>query len=331
MVTELGELAQVGDESKQGGGGSAAGSRTALEAVRALPAWAVLVGSAVVFWVVGFLPWIVEGMHLNVSSAWARFDTILGPLVALPFNEYAIPELFVSCVIGGTAALAVSRLAAPEVVHPRLVAGCGAAIALFTSLGQTYFTIRPGLADTNEAKVLVGALFAAVLVSGAFGILVGAWAARGRGWLWLLGAATAAAFSGSWFADLISRSPALDPQWVPQLARWSPWISGILLGVVLAVFGLRPASRLMGWVFGVAIAWVAPSLQISVAYASADASQGTWNRARISEILDAGRDVFVQSLAPNAHVIGPYVAAVLVGVVGSVLLFTREKQPVSGS
>lgn len=300
-----------------------------VEVLRALPAWAVLVVAAVAFWVVGFLPWIVSGTHLEVSSAWARFDTILGPVVMLPFNEYAISELFVGCVIGGTAALAVSRLAAPEVAHPRLIASCGAAIALITSLGQTYFTVRPGLADTNEARVLVGALFAAVLGSGAFGIVVGAWAARGRGWLWLLGGATAAAFSGWWFADLISRRPDVAPQWVLTLGQWSPWISGILLGVVLAVFGLRPVSRLLGWVVGLAIAWVAPSLMISIAYASAYASQGTWNRGRVSEILDAGRDVFVQSLAPSAHVIGPDVVAVIVGVVGWVLLSSRGKQTVS--
>ena len=86
---------------------------------------------------------------------------------------------------------------------------------------------------------------------------------------------------------------------------------------------MRPASRLLGWAVGLAIAWVAPSLVTAAAYATAAASQGTWHRSRISEIVDAGRDVFVQSLSPSTHFIWPLVLAVVIGVAGSVQSFSQ--------
>lgn len=317
-MTQLGELTQVGGDSTVPYRAPSRNSR------HLLPAWAVLVASAVAFWVVGFLPWIVEGMHLQVSSAWPRFDTILGPVVALPFNEYAFTALFVSSVIGGTAALAVSRLAASDVAHPRLVASGGAAIALVTSLAQTFFTVRPALADTDEARLLVGALIVAVLGSGVFGILVGAGVARGRGWRWLLGGAVAASLVGLWFIDVIARNPAGDPGWVMRAAQWHPWISGIALGAVLAIFGFLPATRTVGWLVALAIAWVLPSALTAANYVTYYASRGPLRRSQITEVVDAGRDVFLQSLSPDNHHVGPLVLAVAVGAAGAVWRLNRS-------
>lgn len=284
---------------------------------RALPRWAVVLVGAVAFWVVGFLPWIVEGMHLETSSAWPWFPTLEGPLVAMPFGEYAFPTLFVGCVIGGTAALAVSRLAAPAVTRPRALAASGALLALVAALAQTVLTVRPALAPIDEARLLVGALVVAVLGSGAFGILVGAGVARGSGWPWVLGGATAASLSGSWFVDLIVRRPDLDPQWTTWVAQWHPWLSGALLGGVLAAFGLRPATRLVGWFAALGIAWVLPSVLTTLTYVAHDASRGPLRRSQVIEVADAGRDVFVQSLLPGNHLIWPLVLAVGIGVAGA--------------
>lgn len=119
-----------------------------VERWRVLPGWAVFLASAAGFWVVGFLPWIVAGMRLEVSSAWVRFDTREDPLVALPFTEYSVTTLFVSSVIGGCAALAVTRLAASSVRRPRLIGAAGAALAMVASLAQTLATVRPVMAQT---------------------------------------------------------------------------------------------------------------------------------------------------------------------------------------
>ena len=309
-MTELGELTHVGDDSTLG-------ETSERDRWRVLPGWAVLVASAVAFWVVGFLPWIVEGMHLEISSAWPRFDTIEGPLVALPFGEYAFPALFVSGVVGGTAALAVSRFAVPEVTHARVIAGVGAMLALVISLAQTLLTVRPAFVATDESRLLVGALVVAVLGSGLFGILLGAGVARGSGWPWLLGGATVASLSGSWLVDLIVRGPLVEPQWIARVAQWHPWVSGIALGVVLAVFGFRPATRMVGWLVALAIAWVLPSVLTAATYVVYYFSQGPMSSSHLNEVADAGRDVFVQSLLPSNHVIWPLVLAVVIGIVGA--------------
>ncbi|WP_040883839.1 hypothetical protein [Janibacter sp. HTCC2649] len=309
-------MTQVGNTSEAGQPGKS-GASVGADRWRVLPGWAVFVASGVAFWVVGYLPWIVEGMHVEVSSAWPRFDTLKGPVVGLPFGEYAFQALLVGGVIGGAAALAVSRLASPGVRFPRAIASTGAVIALVAALGQTLVTVRPALVDTDEARLLIGALILTSLGSGLLGVVVGAGVARAKGWPWLLGGAMVASLLGPWLVDVIARNPADDPQWLMRIARWHPWVGGIALGVVLAVFGYRPAARLVGWLVALAIAWVLPSALTAMSYVTYYGKQGTLSRDRILEVADAGRDVFVQSLQPSNHHIGPLVLAVVIGIAGA--------------
>lgn len=321
-MTNMGEMVDVGDTREME---DVETRVTELARWRVLPGWGVLLASAAAFWVVGFLPWIIEGMHLEVSSAWVRFDTLEGPLVALPFTEYSVTTLFISSVIGGCAALAVTRLAAPSVGHPRLLGAAGAALAVVASLAQTLATVRPVMAQTDEARLLVAVLVLTLIGSAVFGMVVGAGVARGRGWLWLLGGAVAASVAGSWLVDMIARDPGGTPDWVLRLAHWHPWVGALLLGGVLAVFGFRPASRGVGWLLALAIAWVVPSLLTAATFVTYYASQGTLTRSHLGEVIDSGRDVFVQSLSPGNHKIWPLAAAVVIGVAGATLIQSRRR------
>lgn len=300
---------------------------------RVLPAWGVLVAGAVAYWLVGHLPWIVEGMRLDVSPAWPDRETVEMPRVAMPFGEYQFQALLVQGVAGGTAALAVSRLAGSSVGRPRVLAAGGALAALVVALAQTLLTVRPALATaghvSDEARLLVAALVVAALGSGALGLLVGAGVAGGRGWPWLLGGATAASLSGSWLVDLVSRGPQADPAWLLRAAMWHPWVSGVLLGIVLAVFGFRPASRVVGWLPALAIAWLVPSVLTTVSYVTHSASRAPLGRSAALELADAGRDVFVQSLLPSHHAIGPLALSLVIGVAGSSLVRRSERNPQS--
>lgn len=284
---------------------------------RILPGWAVVLGATAALWVVGFLPWVVEGLRLPSSAAWPGIRTIEGPRVALPFGEQGVTTLLVSGVVGGTASLCVSLLAAPRVTRARVLAAAGGAMGLLAALAQTWATVRPGLARTDEATLLLAGLVAATVGSGVLGLLVGAGVARGRGWPWLLGGATAAAVAGSWLVDVVDRGPGSVPSWLGQVLQWHPWLTGALLGGVLAVFGREPVGRLIGWVVALAIAWVVPSVFTAVTYAVAYAGQGTLTSSHRTEVLDAGRDVFVQSLSPDGRSLGPLVLAVVLGLVGS--------------
>lgn len=134
-----------------------------------------------------------------------------------------------------------------------------------------------------------------------FGMIVGAGVARGQGWPWLLGGAVVASVAGSWLVDMIARDPGVTPDWVLRLAQWHPWVGGLLLGGVLAVFGFLPASRGVGWLLALAIAWIVPSLLTAATSVTYYASQGTLTRSHLGEVIDTGRDVFVQSLSPGNH------------------------------
>lgn len=294
---------------------------------RVLPGWALLVAAAAAYCGVGFLPWIAEGLHLTSSPAWPNTSTVEGPRVALPFGEDTFPSLLVSSVVGGTAALCVSRLAAPGVRRGRLLAAAGGAIGLLAALAQTYATVRPAMAQTDEARLLVAALVVSVLVFGAVGLVVGAGVARAGGWPWLLGGATVASLAGPWLVDLVDRRPGAAPAWLLQLLQWHPWVSAILLGGVLAVFGWTPATRVLGWGVALAIAWVLPSVLTAATYAVAYFSQGSLTRDHAWEVVDAGRDVFVQSLRPGGRSLLPLALAVVLGVVLCVVLRTAHAHP----
>lgn len=290
---------------------------------RVLPAWAVVVLSAVAFWIVGFLPWVTSGLHLDVSSAWPNHDTVDTPRVALPFGEYQFPALFVGGVIGGAAALGVSRLAGPGVARPRLLAAAGATLALAGALAQTLLTVSSALAAMAEARVLVVALVVAAVASAFFGVLVGAGVAGGRGWPWLLGGAMVASVLGLWVVDTVNPPSGSGQLLGDAVARVHPWISGLALAVVLAIFGWRPATRLLGWLVAVAIAWVTPVLLSLLAYVTYAVSRGPLRQNTFPDLLATVRRDFLHSLIPTSRVVGPLVLAVVIGAVLATSLRAR--------
>lgn len=290
---------------------------------KVLPAWAAFVTAGLAFWVVGFLPWIVSGMHLDQSSAWS-FYRIENPVVALPFGEYRFPHLLVGAVVGGGAALAVALLARPEVRRPRLLAAAGLVVTFAVALGQTLLVVRSGLEPRIEARALLVGLVVAAVGFALVGLVAGLLVASGRGWGWLLGGATIASVLGFWVGMMSeSLGPATGGA-VAGVARSAPWVTGAALGVVLAVFGLRPAARLVGWVLALAIAWLAQPAMNALVYGTNLGTRGSATGADLREAADAARDVFVQSLGLDAHPLGPYALALVVGGIGAVVLDQRR-------
>lgn len=288
-----------------------------------LPAWAVFVVAGLTFWLVGFLPWIVEGLHLDSSSAWPNFYTVDTPRVALPFGEYQFPALLSHGVIGGAVALGVARLANPTVTRPRLLAAAGAVVALAAALTQTLLTVTPGLASMFEARLLVLALAVATIASALLGILAGTAFAGRRGVAWLLAGALLASFTGPWFNDLVHRGPAVDQPWTELVARTHPWISGLTLGLVLGAYGARPARRLLGWVAAVVIAWAVPLGLSLLAYVTYAVTRGPLRQNVITDLARSLRGELEYWLTPNLRILGPLVLAVIIGAVLSAVRISR--------
>ncbi|KGN37784.1 hypothetical protein N803_12050 [Knoellia subterranea KCTC 19937] len=290
---------------------------------QALPGWAVFVLAGAAWWLVGFLPWIVEGLHVDSSSAWPNFYTVDTPRVALPFGEYQFPALLTSSIIGGVAALAVARLGAATVARPRLLAAGGAIVAMTVALGQTLLTVTPGLASMFEARLLVLALAVAAIASALLGVLVGAAFAGRRGVAWLLAGALLASFTGPWFTDLVHRGPAVDQPWTELVARTYPGISGVVLGLVLGAYGARPARRRLGWLSAVVIAWAIPVGLSLLAYVTYAVTRGPLRQSVITDLAHSLRGELHYWLTPTVRIVGPLVLAVVIGAVLSGMRVSR--------
>jgi hypothetical protein len=266
-------------------------------------------------WVVGALPWIVSGLRLPISDAWPSLPPGGTPRVALPFGEYAFQPLALVGVIGGAAAVAVSLLTRPGTRRPRLIAAGGGLLGLAVALVQTVAVVRGALGPRAEARLLVVALVAVALVAAVLGLLAGAGLVARRGWAWVLGAGLVAALVGPWVNDLVHRGPASDGSWTSFVTQWHMWLGGALLGLALAVAGLRTMGRLVVWIGALAILWVVPAALTALNYVTYYGTRQALGPGVVAEVLDAGRDVFVAALGPGVRTFGPVVLAALIGLV----------------
>src|SRR5690349_12010096 len=74
--------------------------------------------SVVIFWVIGFLPWVLAGFTLRVPEAHGSGEGLAGVRLAVPLVVGRLPELVASALLGGVLAGSVP-IAFPRV--PRLL------------------------------------------------------------------------------------------------------------------------------------------------------------------------------------------------------------------
>lgn len=244
--------------------------------------------------------------------------------MALPFGEYAFQALGTVGVIGGAAAVAVSLLAREGTPWPRLIAAAGGLLGLAVALAQTVHVVQGALAPRTEARMLVVALVLVALAGVALGLLAGGGLVRRKGWSWVLGAALVAALVGPWLLDLVHRGPASSNPLLSALDRWHPLLGGVLLGVALAACGLRSTGHLVGWVGALAILWMLPAALTALNYTTYYVTRVPLHSGAVAESLEAGGDVFVAALGPDARTLGPVVLAVFIGA--GVLLWRSRRR-----
>ncbi len=156
-------------------------------------------------WLIGALPWIVDGLLLPISSAWPSVTASDEVRVALPFGEYQLTGILVTTFIGGAVASPVARLASRRTA-PAWVGVLGALFGLGGALVHTLLVVLPLVADRAEAQMLATAL---ALLAGAgivLGLFVGAGLVRRMAWWSPLGGALLAAMLTSWIVDLLNQS-----------------------------------------------------------------------------------------------------------------------------
>ncbi|MDN5854629.1 MAG: hypothetical protein L0K86_17620 [Actinomycetia bacterium] len=225
---------------------------------RGVPAGIVVLVSAVVWWVVGFLPWIVTGLNGSESGIMPETEWT----AAVPLSAYGAGWLFNSGLIGGVCASAVWTLARPQTQPVWVMSLGGIGIAAVAALAQSGIAAASEL-DLGSRDYWVFVILATACIWGSFaGWVLGVLLALGSPWFGL-GLSVAVSVGLSWYGTLLAwyvdsmgggRASMESGGTAYELMRWQ-WVG--VFAVALFVIGARPVQRLLLWPVAVVVSWFA--------------------------------------------------------------------------
>jgi hypothetical protein len=289
---------------------------------RLLPPWALVPAAALAWWLVGFLPWIVESA---LSPAWST------PSAAVPSAGSSLGILVFGGLTGGLVA-GLLCLSAPPGCRWRASAFAlgGVALSLVVVIVLASRTVGDDGFD-GDPRVVAGLSAATVLASLA-GWFLGACSAFGRPGLgvalgvlstlapsWLLGIVGPVASAAS------GRSILFGPEW----ATATSWVGACLLAVALVTVGLQPPSRAVWWALVVLVAWFVAPVLTAAGYLEVYLRPGAGLPNSLPDALAATWQVFGQAALPVHRPVLPWVVAVVVAVVAALVLRRRPAGPVA--
>lgn len=202
--------------------------------------------SAVVFWVIGFLPWVLAGFALPPSLARGTAEGLAGVRLAVPLVVALLPQLVASALIGGVLSGMVP-IAFPRV--PRLlgVVLTGCVVLLETTvllvISRRALEQHASVQIGGDQRVIEGLVLAMVCAS-ALGLAVGLAATVRHGLVAIAGALVAAAVP-PWLAAF----PGIGPGLLPDLVAAAALLAGLLVSVHRTRLSalLWPLAFLVAW------------------------------------------------------------------------------------
>ncbi len=282
----------------------------------ALPAWALLPLAAAVWWVGGYLWWLLGGAAPGVSP---------GRGTSLPLDTSLLSGLVLGAAVGGIAAGLLGRLAARR--GPALAATAGGvALAVVVTLAQSSSAVRTGAPGSFASdSVVLTWLAAAVVGTAAAGWLLGSLSVLGRP---SAGPALGvlAGLAPSWVSSVLVR--VVGAEAYASLDRVATWAGAVVLVLALVAVGLRPAVRLLGWPVVLLLAWYTGPALTALVYLEPLLRSGAGLPDTLVDSLSAAWQVFGEASSPEHRAMTPWVVAVVGAVVGAFavagVLATRE-------
>lgn len=295
----------------------------------ALLALAVGIASAVL----GLLPWILSGLRLPLQNLWAEDVTSAAdmPIALLPFNQYTAGLLAGVILVGGGIAGAAGRALRSRL--PRRgswLVVAGLLLAQVVALVQTATVTADGLgmddvsgagdrtgASISEAQVYLVAFVAGTAAMVLLAGIVAALLARAPAGLAVVAAAVPVVLLGGWLGGLVSRgATGMLSDTAYAILPVISWVPPVVLGVAIALTGLRSVGRIVGSIVAVLLLWVGTAVVVGVTYALG-------NRVLLRyplELLDAGGMVGGAVLRGEGGVLGQLAVAVVVGILGALVV-----------
>ena len=282
---------------------------------RSLPPLALVPVGALAWWVVGFLPWILDGLGNDL-----RFETR-----ALPLFAGNVSALVVGAGLGGVVGGLAARLGTGSRAARAGASATGVAIALFITLLQSRSAASAGV----DGRITNG-LTVVVILTALVGLAIGLLSTIGRVGLGFALAAVAGVLP-VWLMAVFNAMGVgygSDLRDVQELCRWT---GAAVLVVALIVAGLQPAVRAVAWLGIVLLAWfIAPTIT-AAGYMEVFLRPGMGLPDMWSDHLSASADVWRMSASLEARPLTPWIVAIAVAGAAAVWLarrpITRPVQP----
>ncbi|WP_123816140.1 hypothetical protein [Myceligenerans xiligouense] len=273
--------------------------------------WWILPISAVLWWAVGFLPWILHEIFqvLGVEpSSLEEIDAFTPIPVAA---EDAVASLVTMSVIGGVLAGAGARLARHR-GGGAVAAVCGTAFALAAAGAGAWWQVNAA-AGADDAKA--DALLAVAVVGTLLGLVLGLLAALAPAPVRAAAFALPVVLADGWLWGLLPGHSA-----VPQ-GTW--WIFAVALGIALGLGVDRNPLQMLGWLPAAGLVWVlqaaGPVLEAVSGYFAPGAPP-----LSIPVVLDAAWEPLRRTtFSADEHDLGGWVVGLLLGVAVAGLRLTR--------
>jgi hypothetical protein len=269
---------------------------------RSLPPLALVPIAAVVWWVVGFLPWLLNGAGHDVLDARG-----VGPL-ALPLLSGSVGYLVLWAGVGGVLAGLAARLGAGGAALRAGACLAGVSLALLVTLVQT----RNGLSGTALDDRITNGLTVVVVLSAFAGLGLGLLILVGRiGLGFAVGALAGAA--PSWVMSVFNAFAVDSTAGGVHLAhRVSEWSGAVVLAVALICVGLQPAVRAVASVGIVVLAWFIDPTITAAGYMEVFLRPGMGLPDMWGDHLSATADVWRMAASLDARSLTPWITAIIV-------------------
>ncbi|MCW2781103.1 MAG: hypothetical protein JWR35_1552 [Marmoricola sp.] len=290
----------------------------------------LMIMAAVLWWLIGFLPWALGGFSWSTAAATAAgssSDGLAGVRLPLPLVAAYLPSLLCCSVIGGVLA-GVLPLAFPRVSKPAVLTAVMVVVSVTVVI--TLLTTRAVIhshAGTNFAADdrVVGGLVGVVVAATAVGLVAGFAAYLHRGLVPLTAAVAAVAFP-SWLSSFLNEG-SYSTGLVRAVDRAGPIVAGLLLLAGLALSVRHSWWPLVGWPVAAAIAWVGPSVVIGAGYLSVNLRPSSGLPDTFSDMVRGSAEAFRDSLGPSFRTWWPLLVAFVLAIawgVGQQAMRSRE-------
>ncbi|RIJ44165.1 hypothetical protein DZG00_16125, partial [Clavibacter lycopersici] len=172
-------------------------------------------------------------------------------------------------------------------------------------------------ASISEAQVYLVAFVAGTAAMVLLAGIVAALLARAPAGLAVVAAAVPVVLLGGWLGGLVSRgATGMLSDTAYAILPVISWVPPVVLGVAIALTGLRSVGRIVGSIVAVLLLWVGTAVVVGVTYALG-------NRVLLRyplELLDAGGMVGGAVLRGEGGVLGQLAVAVVVGILGALVV-----------